>query len=60
MTTPVVAALGLLALGTGLILAALWNRDEPRRALVLFVLGALAVVAGGIAAVHAAQAPAAG
>jgi hypothetical protein len=42
----------LLALGAGLILAALWNRDEPRKAAILFVLGGILVVAAGLVGVH--------
>lgn len=47
--------LALLALGALFILSALRNRDEPRKAFVLFAVGALLVVAGGIAALHQAE-----
>ena len=47
--------LALLALGALFILRALRTRDEPRKAFVLFAVGALLVVAGGIAALHQAE-----
>jgi uncharacterized membrane protein HdeD (DUF308 family) len=50
-------ALGLLVLGAVSILAALWNRDEPRKAFVLFVVGALLVIGGGLTAMHGVELP---
>jgi uncharacterized membrane protein HdeD (DUF308 family) len=47
----------LLALGIFLILAALWDRSVPRRSFILFVLGALVVVAGGLSAIHGVELP---
>jgi hypothetical protein len=45
-------ALLFLLGGTALILAALRNRDEPRKAFILFALGGILVVAAGLVGVH--------
>lgn len=41
----------LFGSGVALILAALWNRGEGDRALILFAIGAVLVMAGGLTAV---------
>jgi hypothetical protein len=46
------SALWFLIAGTAFILAALWNRDEPRKAFILFALGGILVVAAGLVGVH--------
>lgn len=43
------SGIALLA-GTALILAGLWNRDRERLSVVLFLVGALLVVAAGVLA----------